>query len=310
MTTKPNNVIQQTQLTTYAFAVLNDAQKILALANLLAPIVPTGTANGTYNTFSDLNSFRAYVNAIRALGGQSNSIGFLSDADTFSAKPFGLRIPIDEQERAQAGASFNLLEQGKVRTLTLACVTSHVQNVVAIAKAAVSASAGVGAFSNANTDPIAELDSQIEAIWQATGMMPNNLLFDFGAWLKLKNNPKVRDRMPGADLATVNPQRLGALLSAPNMNITVSDVAFYANRTDEVANTKKGALAGSALMFYSSQAATQYDASFMKTFSPAASLFTGVYSYEEAPHIEWYENNWTAQAKVVASALCRRIDVS
>jgi len=310
MSALPNNITVRQDLTAYAFALMPDVAMVNGLANLLAPVVPTGAMVGRYNIFSDLNSFRTYASSSRAIGGQSNAINFLSDTADFSAKPSGLRISIDNVERVQAGAMVNLMEQGKVRTLTLACANSRLANVISTVKAGVAATAGKGTWTNPNTDPIVEIDSQIEAIWNATGMLPNTILMDFGAWLKLKDNPNIRDRMPGADLAVVNTDRMSALLAVPGIRVVVSEVAMYANRTAEAANTKSGALAGSCLIFYSSPMASQYDPSFCKTFSPSTTLFTDVFTYEEQPHLTWYENNWTDVVKVVGSALARRIDVA
>ncbi len=308
--TKPNNVIQQKQLTNYAVAVMNDSARVLNLAKLFAPIVPCGVTNGEYNIFSDLNSFRSYADGRRAIGGQAKVLQFLSTTDTFAAKPYGLRIPIDNAERDRAGDQFQLLQEGKTRTLTISCLNSFLQHVISTAYAGISATASYGKWSEANVDPIAELDALIEAIWNATGILPNNLVIDFGAWLKLKNNPMVAKRMPGADLVTVTGERVAALLANPEMRITISDVAMYASRTDEAANTKKGALAGGVMMFHSAQNATQYDPSFMKSFTVSQNLFTEVYSYAEAPHVEWYENDWTVAVEVVAASLARRIAVT
>lgn len=307
---KPLNVIQQTELTNYAFALMTDLEKVMRLGKLFAPVVPSGTSTGLYNVFSDLNSFRTYAETRRAVGGKANAIQFLSTTGTFNAQPYGLRIPLDNHERAQAGDQIELLKRAKTRTLMVGCANSYTAQVIAAAKAAVAAQSGKGEWSNANKDPILELDEQIEAIWLASGMLPNVLAIDFGAWLKLKNHPKVHARMPGADLAVVSPERLGAMLAAPGMRIEIVTSAMYANRTDEAANTKKGALAGTAMLFFSSEMPDQYDASFMKTFSPSADLFTGIISYEEAPHVEWFENDWTSDVKVVSATMARRIDVT
>ena len=74
--------------------------------------------------------------------------------------------------------------------------------------------------------------------------------------------------------------------------------------------TKQGVLGGSVLIFFNSPVATAYDPSFCKTFAPSANLFTEVYSYREEPHLDWFENDWTCQPKVVAPLLCKRIDVT
>ena len=310
MTTLPNNVIFRKDLTDYAFALMPDVAKVNALANMFAPVVPTGVMTGRYNTFSDLNSFRTYASTLRSIGGQANAIGFLSDTEDFACKANGLRIGIDGQERTNAAAAITLLEQGKVRTLQLACANSRLANVITTVKASIAATANKGSWSNANVDPIVELDSQIEAIWTATGMVPNKIVMDLSAWMILKNNPNVLKRMPGADLQVVNPDRISALLYAPNIQLVISDVALYATRTAEAANTKKGVLNSSCFIFHSSEMATQYDPSFCKTFAPSSTLFTGIYTWEEAPHVTWYENDWTEQIKVVSTALCKRIDVA
>ncbi len=311
MANKPLNVISRADLTTYAHGVQQDEQAARNLIRALAPVVPTGGTTGRYNKFEDSQSFKAYTNANRAIGGQSNAITFLSDTADYNVKPYGLRISVDSFERNQAGAQMDLLEQAKVRTLTINCVLSHLSAVVTKITAGVNVVAGKGAWTNANTDPIAELDGQIEAMWTATGIVPNKLFLDFGAWLKLRNNPKVQARFPGSDVAVLNTERLSALLAVPVQVTVVTSSILTGGGLANPAATKAGALgAGVALLAHNSDSPTQYDPSFCKTFAESANLFTEVYSYREEPHLDWYENNWAADVQVVSSALARRLAVS
>ena len=73
--------------------------------------------------------------------------------------------------------------------------------------------------------------------------------------------------------------------------------------------TRTSVLGGSVLVCYNSAMATPYDPSFCKTFSPSATLFQNVFGYREEPHFDWFETDWTCQAALVSSALCKRIDV-
>lgn len=311
MSTAPSAVLDAATLTQYAFAVMQDAQKIRALCDLFAPVVQTGGTNGTFNVFDTTQSFKAYANARRAVGGQAAAITFLSETDTFAAQPYGLRISIDKHERDQAGAAVGLLQQGKVRTLVVNSLLAHLNAITTAVLAGVSASSGKGNWSSATVDPIAELDGQIEAMWNAAGILPNNLVIDFGAWVLLRNHPLVTARMPGKAVAGLSPSDLTGLLSAPDCKVTVADVAVLTGGgLGNSAATKTGSFGKKALLFYSSPMATQYDPSFAKTFAPSSGLFTAVQTYNEAPNLEWYETDWTADVQVVSSLLCKRVDVT
>jgi hypothetical protein len=312
---KPRNVIVQKDLTSYAYGLGQELEPMRSLAQLLAPIVPTGGTTGKYNTFDDTQSFKAYADAVarRAMGGQAGEIGFLNDSDTYNAEPYGLRIPIDNHEIAQTGddpAAQTLLREGKTRTLIVQCMLSYLVNVVSLVKTAVTKTAGAGAWNEANVDPIKELNDAITAVWRATGVLPNRVVMDFGAWSVLAGNPLILKRMPGADLAMVTPKRIQSLLVNPGATIDVVETSvLYGGGFGNTGASKRGITGGSALIFFNSSVATQYDPSFCKTFAPSRNLFTEVYSYREEPHVEWIENDWTCDVEIVSSSLCKRIDV-
>jgi hypothetical protein len=314
MASRPTNVTVRQDLTNYAHGITQDLDGIKKLAALLAPVVPTGGTSGLYNKFDATQAFKDYASAVsrRAVGGHAANIEFLSTTANYNASPFGLRISIDEHERQQAGPlGGTLLEQAKTRTLTINCYLSYLSAVVTAVKAAVSAAAGKGAWNNANVDPIAEINEQIKAVWLATGVLPNNVVMDFGAWCVLSDNPIVLKRMPGADIAQVSPARISKLLVNPNAVITVAETAIlYGGGLGNTSATRRGIIGGSALICYNSAFPSPYDPSFCKTFAPSASLFTEVYSYREEPHLDWYQNDWTCDIAVVAASLCKRIDVT
>jgi hypothetical protein len=218
---------------------------------------------------------------------------------------------MDQAEKDNAGGMVALVEQSKVRTLTINCVLSYLKNVLTVIKASVSAASGKGVWLDANVDPILQIDEQIQAVWLATGMIPNNVVIDFGAWLVMKNNKKIIDRMPGADVAAVTPDRVSAMLANPDTKVKIAKTAItYGGGLGNASATRRGVLAGSVLIFYNQPMATPYDPSFCKTFAPSVNLFTEVFSYREEPHFDWFENDWSCQPVVVSSSLCKRIDVT
>jgi hypothetical protein len=313
MAVKPRNVTIRADLTNYAHALMQDLEPMRRLAGLLSPVVPTGGTSGLYNKFDNTQAFKVYAESVarRGVGGHASEIGFLSETANYACEPYGLRVKIDAHERAQAGESMNLLEQAKTRTLLVNCWLAYLSNLVTVIKAAVSATANKGDWTDANVDPVQEINDQIKAVYLATGMIPNHVVMDFGAWCVFSGNPKVVDRMPGADVAEVSPSRVRRLLCNPNATIEVAETAvLYGGGLGNASATKRGITGGSCLIFFNSPIATQYDPSFCKTFAPAASMFTDVYTYREEPHFDWYENDWTCDPVVVASALCKRIDVT
>jgi len=313
MANRPSNVTVRADLTQYAFGVLQDATAAKALIQSLCPVVPTGGSNGSYNTFDSTAAFKAYAAAVarRSVGGHAQEIGLLNDTANYAAMPNGLRIKLDEHEKTQAAGNITLVEQAKVRTLTIQSVVSFLSNAVTVIKASVSAASGKGTWGSANVDPIEEINGQIKAVYLASGIVPNKVIMDFGAFCVLASNPNVLKRMPGADLAAVNPMRIKGLLVNPNAEVIVVETAALATYgLGNSSATMTSVAGGSVLICYNSPMATPYDPSFCKTFAPAANLFTEVYSYREEPHFDWFEMDWTSETVVVASALCKRIDVT
>lgn len=310
---RPNSATVRADLTAYAFGLSQDLTAIRRIIEILAPTVPTGGTTGLYNVFEDTQAFKAYAAQVarRSIGGQATEITFLGTTANYNAAPSGLRISIDDHERANAGGNTALLEQAKTRTLTVNCLLSHLSQVLTVIKANVSALANQGKWNEANVDPIAELNALIKSVWKASGVVPNTLAMDFGAYCVLASNPKVIARMPGADIASVTPSRIKAMLINPNINFEIVETSMLTG--GGLANpsaTIQGAMGGSVLAFFNSPTATVYDPSFCKTFAPSASLFTEVYGYRQEPHLDWLENDWTSDIQVISTKLCKRIDVA
>jgi len=311
---RPTNVTVRADLTQYAFGLMQDVKEAMEIIQMLSPVVPTGGTSGLYNEFDGTQAFKEYAEAQirRAIGGQATEIGLLSSTANYNVHPNGLRIKIDEFERKQAAeGNMVLLEQSKTRTLTINSVVSQLAHIITKTRAAVSATAGAGAWNEANVDPIAELNAAIKAVWLATGVVPNKCAIDFGAWCVMSGNKNILERMPGADIAAVNPGRIKSMLVNPDIDIRIVKTAgLTGGGLGNAAATKRGSLQGSAFVFYNSDMATPYDPSFCKTFSPSGTLFTDVYTYREEPHFDWYENNWESDTQIVSASLCKRIDVT
>lgn len=293
-------------LTAYAAGIMPDVQPLIAEADLFAPRVPVGTNTGTFNLFNANNAFTEY-DASRAYGGAAQRIKFGTDVGQFNCTPFALEIGIDEHELTDDEASNSLIREAKTRTVVTNSALSHYIRVMAAVNGAVAAVGGVGNWSNANVDPIAEIDAQILAIWSATGMTPNRVIMDLGAWNLARGNPLTRARWAGIDAAVSGDQFRGALLN-PEASLHISK-AQSSGRFAAAAKAKTPVLGTRCYIMYTSSAPSQYDPSAAKTFVRSLDMLQSVRTYQE-PRVEVVAVDWSADVRIIGNALIRRIDVT
>lgn len=294
-------------LTNYAQGFAQDAAS--ALAEFIAPTVPTGIAHGQFKKFSDKNDFQIYDTS-RALGGPRKRIEFAASDPYFNCSPQGLEAAIDDHERALAGDGVLNLQQAKLRTLISAATASHEKKVFDLVKAGKSATGAIGVWSNAANDPVAEIDGEIEAIATIIGRMPNRIVFGLGAWRVFRNHALVRARQPGADLIGLTTEQASRMVLNPGIDIRVgvlsSDTVKFG-----VAKNAANIVGGEVFIFFASDAPTQYDPSFAKTFAVDASMVGGVKEYrDESAVSDMLAMDWTEDIEVVAADAGRRITLS
>lgn len=294
-------------LTNYARGVSQD--RASALAEFLSPTVPVGAATGLFKSYSDKNAFQV-LNTARAIGGGAQRLEFSATDPTYNCAPQALEIPIDDHERELAGDADAELEQGKVDTLVTSAVLSFEDKVFTKLKAAVAATGGVGVWSDANNDPVDDVDAQIEAITTATGMMPNRIVFGLGAWRIFRKHAKVLARQPGAALVGLTADQAPGLFLNPNVQIRIG---VLSKDTTKFGATKNAVniVGGEVFVFYGSPSPTQYDASFMKTFRTRNGGVDTVRRYrDESARSDILAVDWSEDIQVVSAICGRRITLS
>lgn len=305
MSTRTALVLNQT-LTNYAYGLEQDIRS--AIADFVAPICSVGTPLGQFKKFDDKNAFIIY-NSARALGGPATRVKFDASDDTFNCKPQALEAPIDDGERAPDGDDL-ALEQARIRSLVVNAVAGREYRVMAAAQAAATAVAGKGNWSSANVDPIEQIDEQIESLAITMGMMPNCILFGIGALRILRHNPKVIARFPGAAVVGVSLQQVAALLLNPAID---ARVGVLSKDTTKLGQTKVAAnIVGSECwIFYGSPVPTQFDPSFMKTFTVRGGSVTAVYQYrDDSCRSDVYSVDWSEDIRAVGTSCVKRITIT
>lgn len=295
-------------LTNYAQGVAQDLSS--AIAEFIAPTVTVSATIGQYKSYDNKNAFQTYDSS-RAVGGTARRIFMDASDPTYNCIPNALEIAIDDAERDAAGDGDPLvLEQAKVKTLVQASMTSHEKAVVDAIKNAENAVSGVGAWSTDTNDPIKELDAQIEAIAKETGQMPNAIVMGVDAWRLFRNNAKVRDRQPGAELIGLTTGQAGSMLLNPAMEIKIAPLVADGSKQGKAAN-KAFISGGECFVFVRSASPTIYDPSFAKVFAGARGGVTSVRSYrDESSRSDIYAVDWSRDIKVTSPISGSRITVS
>ncbi len=279
-----------------------------ALAEFVAPTVRVSGGIGQFKAFDEKNAFQVHDTS-RAVGGRAKRIDFAATDPTYNCLPQALEIAIDDAEREAAGEAMAGLEEGKVRTLISAAVLSHEDKVVGVMKT-LAAVGGKGVWSNTSTDPVAELDEQLEAIAVATGMMPNAVVFGLGAWRVFRNHPKVAARQPGAALIGVTEQQAAALLLNPAIQVRVGVLSKDTTKFGAAAS-KSNLIGAEVFLFLRSPQPTVYDPSWLKTFTAGEGGVTAVRGYrDESARSDVLAIDWSEDIRVCGSITARRLTIT
>lgn len=295
-------------LKNYAFGVAQDVKT--TLADFIAPRVPVGVATGKFKKFSSKNAFQLY-DTQRAVGGKAKRIEFDADDGNFNCVPNALEVPIDDQERAQAGSADSALEEAKTRTLVINAALAREKKIFDLVKSGVSAVASKGVWSSdATADPIDEIDEQIVAIATATGMLPNRMVIGLGAWRILKNHANVLKRQQGVSDKGLSLTGLAAMLLNPAMDIRVGVMGYDANKMGK-SESKANVVGSEIFLFHGSDNPTQYDPGFAKTFSIGANSVEDVRMYrDESSRSDILAVDWSEDVQVISTLCAKRITVS
>jgi hypothetical protein len=276
------------------------------LADFLAPVVPTGAASFSVIDYAKRSGFQV-PSAKRAIGGDSTAVMTDGERVNISLSPYALHDIVDNHELdlATTGEGSRILREARIRNLVSQAGNSRLNETLAVLRAGVSASAEVWGSSD---DPVADIDTYMETIANATGFLPNRVVFNLGAWVLFKNHAKTIARFPGT--AKINPSinDVGSLFINPNAQCQVSTVINDTKLNATSSKTK--ALATEVWVYFVEENANQFDASAFKTFRVAMNPFGGVRvsqkDFGEKMIVEWteaaYVNNAAAAARLTVTA--------
>lgn len=297
-------------LTTYARGLAADALKKQALVDFICPPVETGMATGRYKLLDDKNSLVA-TDAKRGIGSHAKRLEFSASDGQYNCEPYSLEIPIDDHELRVAGdAGLELLKQGKTAALINTQVVSRENDVWTKLRAAVSATANVGVWSNAAKDPVAEIDAIIAGIATSLGVMPNRVVFGLGAWQVFRSHPLVMKRFPTTMFASLRPDQAAGLFLNPEVEVRIGTMPKDAAKAG-AAKSAQNIVGNEVWVFYASPSTGVFDNSFAKCFRMRGDGVMSVREYrDESARSNILAIDWTEQPLVTRSDAGARITLS
>lgn len=198
------------------------------VGNALFPVVPVGLRGGNIIEFGK-ESFRLYSTA-RAPGSRVAVAQF-----GYAGKPYALTdhsinglVPIEHlQEAANQAPSINLA------TGAVNFARDIILKRLEIDQATIARTAGTYASSNKVTlsstsqwsdysgtsDPIRDVDDYKDAIRAKVGLMPNTILLSAAVFKKVKNHPKILDRIKYTGRESATAEILAGLFDIENVII-------------------------------------------------------------------------------------------
>ncbi|HSI15704.1 MAG TPA: hypothetical protein VK961_26895 [Chthoniobacter sp.] len=294
------------QLTSFAHGIAPDYSS--SLADVMAPQCVCPAASGQYIKFDDDESFRL-IDTRRAIGGDMKMIDFPTSSPSFNCVPHSLGIGTDSFEKERVGdAGLTMLRESKVRTLVSRNALSREQRVFTVYANGTSAESGLGTWTNANKDPIDELNTIVIKIATQTGISRIELVIGLNALQQLSKHPKVLARFPGSGLINVNADTLAKLLLIP---VTIH-VAMMPIALEKTGKTASKTIIGGAKVYalISQRNPSPFDPSAAKTFTTNLGQVQGVGTVEKPPFAEVNYIAWSEDIELTGSQCVARIDVA
>lgn len=312
MATRTSSATINYTLTNYAQGFANDLMKARELANALMPTVQVSGASGQYKIFSDVNSFQTYA-TLRGMGGARRRIEFDATDGTFQCEPHSLEVTVDDHERELAGSdavSQQLLDQGKIKAVVSGAGLSFTKRVVDFVAANTTAVSSRGNWSNADVDPIEQIDEQLQNLLTITGgFMSPTIVLGLSAWRTLRNHPKTKARTTGVQVGGISLEQLRGMFFVPATPI----VGMVSYNTAKPGNTvsKSQVLGDLCYILASVPSPTVYDPSPFKCFTTGAGGIEAVRTYRDERSVsDVHAVDWNEDFVATSSASIIRLTIT
>jgi len=238
------------------------------LADKIAPPVPVKKESAAYWVY-DKSRFDV-PESLRAPRSRYNRVEWTASRDSYACEEYGLELPIDDRERDNAAGPIDL-EVDSTEIVTDMVLNNREKRVadVVLDTAVITQNitlSGTSQWSdkdNGVSDPVDDVKTGRQTIFDATGYRPNKLMLAYKVWEALKVHPLILERIQFSERAIITSAILAALFEVDE--VLIGGVMRRSSQEGAV-DAMTDVWGKDALLFYSEPRPSLKRASFMYQF--------------------------------------------
>jgi len=232
-----NDVHVNKPLTNISEAYLQQSENFVHSS--VFPTVPVDKRSDLFFTFSK-GDFNRDDFKLRAPGAESAMANFGLSTSSYSCDVWSLGVDLDDQTLANADSPLNLETSSTKYLMNKLAISMEKQWTSSFFGAAKWKGSTTGndiltwQWGAADSDPVSDIQLQMDAIQKNTSYMPNTIVFGSVAFRSFCNNSSVLDRIRYTQQGTVTKDLIGGLLGLPRVFILrgVENVAVEGQDVD------------------------------------------------------------------------------
>lgn len=191
----------------------------------LAPFFPTREQSAQYYVYDVANLASTPKLLERAPGTAYPRTTMKLSDDAYRCQNRGIEIPVDDDERAKYATAFGA-DDAAMRRIRHIIRINHeirVRNKLVSSGLVTNSAPSIkwDAYSNASSDPVGDVQAAKDAIYGASGMDPNLMTLPRSVYNKLKEHPKVLDKIKYSQRGIVGVEILSEVF---DINIALANV--------------------------------------------------------------------------------------
>lgn len=292
-------------LTNYSEAILQGEDGFIS--RKLFPSVPVSFKSDQYYVF-DRNDFNRTDATIRAPGTPSAVSGYRLSRDSYQAQVWALKVPIDDQQQANADPGLDLAMAASRKVTMDLMIREEVDWAASFFTTSIWNADTTPAvlWENTNSTPIEDIRARYYVMLSNTGLAPNKIAFGADTFKRLQDHPDILDRIKYTQRGVVTADLIAAILDLENAFVLR---AVRNSGVEGAASGTYGFIGGNndALLVYAPNSTGLMDPAAGKTFNWSGYLGANqirIYRYRTEPErSEWVDGEIAFDHKVTGAVL-------
>lgn len=195
-----------------------------SVGRALFPVFNTGERAASYYVLDSSNWLNVPSDIRHAPGALFKRSETVLSTDTFNAKDYGIEELIPNEEIALYGSVFNAQRVASERATNIVAV-NHELRVKALATGgSVPNSSPSTKWDQANSNPIKDVKMAREAIWAATGLVPNKIVIPRAVMVVLEEHPAITAKYAYTDGSILTQQMIAKALGVDEIIVAGSQI--------------------------------------------------------------------------------------